>query len=227
MKIEHMMPEYEVMSKDEILALQFRRFKTEIEGAWKNSPFYKQKFSKEDLEPGDIKTLDDIVRIPMTTKEELVKDVEKHPPYGSRSSYPANEIVCTVETSGTSGKGKEVHALGAEEMANVILIEKYGFFFAGGRKGSVVVLCMPVTMASAGYWWTLALNALQANYFRIADLSAEQKFNYMRRFGAEILFAGPSYLTRLQHTATKIGINIKKDIPSLKSIIKQINYRYC
>jgi len=219
MKIRHIMPQYELMSKEEIIEFQFRKFKAELQRAWQDSPFYRRKFSAVGLEPGDIRAFDEIINVPVTTKEEIVKDVEEHPPYGSRSSCPTREIVCIVETSGTSGKGKEIHALGAEELSNAIIAEKYGFLFAGGGKGSVVMLCMPITMASAGYWWTLALHELQANYFRIADLSTEEKLSYMKRFGVEILFASPSYLTRLQHTAAKIGIDIKRDISSLKSIM--------
>ncbi len=218
-KVKHMMPEYESKSREQIVDLQFYKFKTEFERAWKASPFYKKKFSEMGLEPGDIKKFDDIVKVPKTTKAELVKDVEEHPPYGSRSSCPPSEIVCTVETSGTTGRGKEVHILGTEEMRNVILAEKYGFFFAGARKGTVFLLGLPVTMASAGYWWTLALYELQVNCLRIFEATTEDRLRYMSQFGMEMLVSNPSYLKRMEYLLTSVGINIRKQFPSLKSII--------
>lgn len=218
-KVEYMMPEYESLSKEEIIDQQFRKFKLEVQAAWNNSPFYKKKFASVGFEPGDLKSFDEIVEVPKTTKEELIKDIEEHPPYGSRSSCPKNDIVCTIETSGTTGKGKEIHVLGTEELRNVIIAEKYGFFFAGARKGTVFLFGLPVTMAAAGYWWTLALYELQVNCLRIFDATTEDRLKYMTAFGMEMLVSNPSYLKRMEYLLTSIGIDIKQQFASLKSII--------
>ena len=60
----------EKLSRPEIEALQLERLKKTVEHCM-NSPFYRKRFTEIGLEPGDIKTLDDLRKIPFTTKHDL------------------------------------------------------------------------------------------------------------------------------------------------------------
>ena len=207
------------MPKKQLLDLQFGKFKNELQLAWERNSFYKKKFAEAGIRPDDIRTREDITKVPVTTKEDLIKDIENYPPYGSRLQVQTNEIVLVVETSGTSGRGKEVHPLSSVDLEKVATAECYGFFWAGVRKGTVVTPLLPVTMAAAGVWWLYALSGLQANLFRIGHLDAGEKLNYMKRYGVEVMFAPASYLSRLEYKAQEVGLNIRKELPSLRSIL--------
>ncbi len=65
--------------------------------------FYASKFAAAGLSRPDMQTLADLHRLPFTTKEELLTDQERHPPYGSALTYPVEEYCRLHQTSGTQG----------------------------------------------------------------------------------------------------------------------------
>ena len=67
---KYLHPEVETMSRAEIEKLQLERLQATVAHCM-NSPFYKARFEKEGLKPEDIKTLDDLKKIPFTTKQDL------------------------------------------------------------------------------------------------------------------------------------------------------------
>jgi phenylacetate-CoA ligase len=150
--------------------------------------------------------------VPVTTKEELVRDVEEHPPFGSRLQAPVSEIVNVVETSGTTGKGRESHPQTAADLEAITRAETYGFVWAGVTKGTIVVLTWPVTMTAGSTWWLHTLERLGANILRVGHLAAEDKLSYMKRYGAEAVIATPSYVTRLERAAADTGLDLRSDL---------------
>jgi len=145
------------------------------------------------LRPGDIREPDDLRLVPVTTKDELVRDIEEYPPYGSRLQVSTSAVVNVVETSGTSGKGREVHPQTGADLEAIHRAEAYGFVWAGVTKGTVVLLTWPVTLTAGSTWWLLTLGRLGANVLRIGHLSSEEKIRYMLRYGVEVVIATPSY----------------------------------
>lgn len=170
------------------------------------------------MHPDDIRHPDDINKVPMTTKEELLRDIEEHPPYGSRLQVNPREIVNIVETSGTSGKGREVHVQTTDDLEAIYRAEAYGFVWSGLEKGSIALLTWPVTMTSGSTWWIYTFSRLGVNCLRVGHLSASEKIRYAQRYGADVLIITPSYLTRIEHTADAEGIDLKREL-RLRSII--------
>jgi phenylacetate-CoA ligase len=68
-----------------------------------HSPFYKKRFQEADITPDKIRSLDDIKKLPFLTKEDLRKDQEAHPPWGSMLAVPLEETQRVHMTSGTTG----------------------------------------------------------------------------------------------------------------------------
>lgn len=211
--------QYESMSRDELVELQWRKFRQLLRNAFERNPFYRRKFTAIDFRPEDIKTPADLPRVPMTTKDELLRDIEEHPPYGSRLAVQPREIVSVVETSGTSGRGREVHPRAAGDLERVFRVHSYGFVWVGIEKGTVVMLTWPIGMTPASTSWFYALTRLQANVLRAGLLSTEEKLRYLRRYGVEALVVTPSYLTRLEQMAEEAGLDIRKEFPTLKAIV--------
>ncbi len=209
---------FETMSPDALRDAQWRAFREVLRRARETSPFYRRKFEAVGFHPNDVRHPDEIDKVPMTTKEEVVRDIEEHPPYGSRLQVDPREIVNIVETSGTSGKGREVHLQTREDLESIYRAEAYGFVWAGLEKGTVALLTWPVTMTSGSTWWIYTFSRLGVNCLRVGHLGTSEKLLYARRYGAEVLITTPSYLTRLEHTADAEGLDLKRQL-HLRSII--------
>ncbi|MCR5733867.1 MAG: phenylacetate--CoA ligase [Lachnospiraceae bacterium] len=91
----------ECMSRDEIANIQGKRLHTQISRVYHNVEFYRRKMQELGIEPADIQTIDDIVKLPYTTYE----DLRDNYPYGLLA-VPRSEIVRVQASSGTTGKPK-------------------------------------------------------------------------------------------------------------------------
>jgi phenylacetate-CoA ligase len=212
-------PAFETMSRDAIRDVQWQAFRALLRHAAEHSPFYRKKFAAAGLRPDDVRQPDDVVKVPMTTKDEVLRDIEEHPPYGSRLQVDRSEIVNIVETSGTSGKGREVHVQTAEDLEAIYRAEAYGFVWAGVTKGTVALLTWPVTMTAGSAWWVYTFSRLGVNCLRVGHLSSIDKLLYARRYGADVLITTPSYLTRLERTADDERLDLKGELAVRRIIV--------
>ena len=89
----------ECMSRDEMHHLQSARLKSVINRVYHNVPFYRKKMQQIGIEPTDIKTIEDIVSLPFTTKQ----DLRDNYPFGLFAA-PKSEVVRFHASSGTTGK---------------------------------------------------------------------------------------------------------------------------
>ncbi len=99
---------YRGMSRDELREQQEGRFRNILDFAWK-VPFYKSHWGARGIEPGDIRSLDDITKLPTYSKSDLMESVEAHPPIGNfhgLDTYPEDKRPPLIfqTTSGTTGK---------------------------------------------------------------------------------------------------------------------------
>ena len=89
----------ECMSRDEIINLQSKRLVKEVNYVYHNVEYYRKKMQQAGLEPGDIRGIEDVTKLPYTTKEDLRVTY----PFGMFAA-PMSEIVRTHASSGTTGK---------------------------------------------------------------------------------------------------------------------------
>ncbi|MGN0567255.1 MAG: phenylacetate--CoA ligase family protein, partial [Acutalibacteraceae bacterium] len=92
-------PEIETASRDYLRALQSARLIKMVENCYKNVPFYKKKFDDMGLKPEDIKSIDDITKLPFTIKQ----DLRDNYPFGL-FAVPREKLVRIHASSGTTGK---------------------------------------------------------------------------------------------------------------------------
>jgi Coenzyme F390 synthetase len=89
----------ECMDREQLREIQSRRLVKMAEYVYYNTPFYRKKFQEMGLEPGDIKSIDDIVKLPFTNK----LDLRDNYPFGL-AAVPMSQIVRIHASSGTTGK---------------------------------------------------------------------------------------------------------------------------
>ncbi len=131
----------EAISQDELHALHQEKLLKQVKYVAENSPLYKEKFKKAGLEVGDIKRLEDIVKIPFTEKGELREAQLSHPPVGKHRACPVDDLVRVYSSSGTTGVptylGLTEHDIGIHTEAIA------RFCWAGGIRPDSIVVSIP------------------------------------------------------------------------------------
>ncbi|HOV69420.1 MAG TPA: phenylacetate--CoA ligase, partial [Clostridia bacterium] len=89
----------ERMSREDMLKLQLERLKETVRRVYEKVPYYRAKLDKANISPDDIKSLDDIAKIPFTVKD----DLRQNYPY-QLFAVPMREILRIHASSGTTGK---------------------------------------------------------------------------------------------------------------------------
>lgn len=211
-------PRLETMDPGTLRELQWEAMRAQLARA-AESPFYRRRFAQTGVDVRSLRTPADLVQVPVTTKDDICSDVEEHPPYGTRLRVAPEQVVDIVETSGTSGLGKEVHVLSRADRDRIYRIEAFGFVWAGVEAGDVVALTLPVAMTAAGNWWLMTLERLDAACLRLGSMEVEAKLDYLLRYQPQVLVATPAYVTRMERAAVERGIDLPSAVPRLRSIL--------
>jgi len=97
-------PILETLPQEKIQALQLKKFRHMVGWAYSNSPFYRRLYKEAGLEPGDIKGLEDIEKVPKTEKG-MMREVQQYEPfpYGDMLAVPLEQVTAFRQTSGTTG----------------------------------------------------------------------------------------------------------------------------
>lgn len=98
-------PILETMPQEKLRQLQLKKFKRIFSWAYERSPFYRALYQKSGIEPGDIRTFDDIAKVPKIEKS-MMRGIQcKEPyPYGDILCVPLEEVAAYRQTSGTTGQ---------------------------------------------------------------------------------------------------------------------------
>jgi phenylacetate-CoA ligase len=93
----------ETLPRPQLDSLQHQKLKSMLEGIWERNAFYTTKIKAAHLAPDDIRSLDDLRRLPFTTKHEIVSDQINNQPFGTNTTYPLKSYIRFHQTSGTTG----------------------------------------------------------------------------------------------------------------------------
>ncbi len=193
----------EQMARDQMREIQLERLKKIVKYAYERVPFYKKKFDEIGLLPEDIKTLEDIKKIPYTTKA----DLRDNYPYGLLA-VPMNDIVRVHASSGTSGKPTVVAYtkndldMWSDCMARLIVA-------AGGRKSDIVQISFGYGLFTGALGLHQGWEKIGATVIPASSGNTERQVMLMKDLGATALVATPSYGLYISEVVEKMGI--KKD----------------
>ena len=203
---------------DRIRALQNQRFLSMMEFAWKND-FYAQRWRAAGIEPGDIRSIDDIVKLP-TFHSDDIKDSQKAlPPYGAITGIDPKRDLKTqplkLQTSGgTTGKARPTLFGAVEWEMNGLQIAR-SHYLQGARPGDVMLL--PATCSLANLAWGHYIAA--HSYLGVMPLTtgsgvvtpSAKQVEIAFDYGANILVSFPEYLTSLAAESRKtLGRDIRE-----------------
>lgn len=213
-------PIVEKASREELLSLQWRRLKYQLEYQYNNNPFYRNLFKKNKIIPEEIKDIEEFrEKVPLLTKEECLKDQADFPPYGLRLGVPKDKVVRTWLTSGSSGKGQEVYGVTASDFKEICMW-RYFLYWGGLKRGDAIMTTLPIATHLAGSD-SIINSSIRAgaNSFNLGPFSTEEKLRFMVRFSPNIIFGTFNYINVLGINAKEMGIYPKRDFPDLKFIL--------
>ncbi len=199
----------ECMSVEEKEELQLRRLTEVVKIAYENVNYYKKRFNEMNVHPDDIETLEDINKLPFTSKTDL-RDAY---PFGL-FAVPHDEIVEVHTTSGTTGKPtvsgytqKDLDIWG-EVMARALTM-------AGAGKKDLIQNCYGYGLFTGGLGVHYGAQKIGATVIPISAGNTQRQIQIMQDFGSTILTCTPSYALHLSDVLQNNGVEPEKI--SLKS----------
>ncbi|MBQ0103177.1 MAG: phenylacetate--CoA ligase [Prevotellaceae bacterium] len=208
---QYLHPDKELMTREEIEALQLERLQKTVRHCM-NSPFYKQRFESIGLTPDDIKSLDDLRKIPFTTKQDL-RDTY---PFGI-ASVPLDKCVRLHSSSGTTGNPTVIlHTQrDLDEWANAVA---RCLHMVGLRPTDVFQNSSGYGMFTGGLGFQYGAERLGMLTVPAAAGNTLRQLKFIKDFGTTALHAIPSYAARLYEVMVEQGIDPRKDT-KLKTLV--------
>lgn len=200
-------PQFEKMPREELAKLQEERLKAVVKHCYDGVPVYKRKFEAAGISPGDIKTLNDLGKIPFTTKEDL------------RQAYPYEMLAVDMSdvlelhaSSGTTGHPttcaytqKDLD-MWAKAMARI-------YASAGTTKGDVVQNAYGYGLFTGGLGFHYGALEVGAAVLPIASGNTERQIKLAKEYGTTVLACTPSYAAYLgEYSREKLGIDPLKEL---------------
>ena len=197
-------PELETLSRAEIEALQLERLKKTVAQCM-NSPFYRKRFAEHHITPADIRSLDDLQKIPFTTKQ----DLRDNYPFGL-AAVPMEQVVRLHSSSGTTGTPTVIlHTQkDLDEWANAVARCLY---MVGLRPGDIFQNSSGYGMFTGGLGFQYGAERLGILTVPAAAGNTKRQIKFITDFGTTALHAIPSYAGRLYEVMEEMGIDPKRD----------------
>jgi phenylacetate-CoA ligase len=205
-------PVMETLPRQKLRQFQLAKFKKILKWAYQNSPFYRDLYKEAGLEPGDIKTLDDIRKVPKTEKSMLreIQGVEPYP-YGSILSVPLEQVTEYRQTSGTTGQ-PVYHPETWQDWEWSSESWAYALYAHGYRDYDRVFMPFGYSINIAFWAGHYAAEKIGCEVVPGGVLDTEARILKMKELKATALMATPTYILGMADTARRLGIDPAKDL---------------
>jgi phenylacetate-CoA ligase len=210
MASRYLEPRLERSARTAMTSLQQRRLRAQVAHAARHSPFYRRKLRAARVDAATIRTLDDLRRLPFTTKDELKDNQLQHPPWGDVLAVPLADVTRVHLTSATTGRPLAFLDTAADW---------HGFYHSYARSLHAFGVRRPDMVMAAfsygpwiGYWSGFyAAQDLGCLVYPVGGLSTEQRLDALLTYPITVLGCTPSYALFLAEAAAKKGIDLARD----------------
>jgi len=204
-------PEIEYRPKEEIKILQEKLLVEFLSYLNSESPFYKQLFQSNHINPSKIRTLENLANIPVTTKDDLYNRNEDF------FCVPRNRIIDYITTSGTLGD-PVTFAMTDNDLDRLAYNEAISFACAEGKPGDVYQLMTTIDRRfMAGLAYFLGVRKLGAGIVRVGNGIPELQWDTINRIHPDTLIAVPSFILKVIEFAEQKSIDYRSS--SIKNAV--------
>lgn len=194
--------EFETLPRAALEALQLKRLQAAVARVYQQVPLYRAAFDRAGVTPDQITSLDDLRRLPFTTKQ----DMRDSYPYGL-FAVPLEEIVRIHASSGTTGKPTVV-GYTQKDIDTWSELMARSFVAAGAHKGDIVHNAYGYGLFTGGLGAHYGAERLGASVIPISGGNTKRQVMIMQDFGSTVLTCTPSYALYLAEEAQAEGIDI-------------------
>jgi phenylacetate-CoA ligase len=191
--------QHETMDREQLRRLQLQRLQGAVARVYERVPFYRDRLTALGLEPGDVRSLDDVRRLPFTTKN----DFREQYPFGLFAA-PMDEVLEVHSSSGTTGKPVVAGFTRADLDTWAELVCRVAVM-AGVRPGDVAQVSFGYGMFTGGFGLHYGLQRAGAAVVPISAGNTARQLQFMKDLGATVLIATPSYALYLAEAIQKSG----------------------
>ena len=194
-------PTKESMSRDEMHNLQSARLNTTVKRVYHNVPFYRNKMQQLGLEPGDIRSIDDLTKLPFTTKQ----DLRENYPFGL-FAVPKSQVVRVHASTGTTGKPTVV-AYSRKDVEIFSEVVTRALVSAGVTTDDVIQIAFGYGLFTGGLGLHYGAENLGATVVPISGGNTAKQVQILKDFGSTVLACTPSYAAYLLEALQDAGID--------------------
>ena len=193
----------ECMTAQELKNWQSYNLAALVAKLYERVPFYKHKMDKADVKPGSVKSIDDISRLPFTTKD----DMREVYPYGLLAAE-MEDIVEIHTSSGTTGKPVvDAYTAGDIELWSEVMARTLAM--GGTTKDDIVQNAYGYGLFTGGLGAHYGARKIGAAVLPVSGGNTKRQIAIMRDFGATVLACTPSYSLYIAEVAKEEGVNLK------------------
>ncbi|BCU69629.1 phenylacetate--CoA ligase family protein [Stygiolobus caldivivus] len=213
------------LNKEEIKEVQNFRFRRMIKRVYERSPYYHKVMKEKGLTPDDLKTPEDLIKMPFTTKDDLRRYA--YPYGGDFLTVPLEELVGWHMTSGTTG----VPTVGAYTHNDIELwadLVGRSLRTAGVTKGDVVANIYGYGLFTGGIGLHMGIQRVGAKVIPWSTGRTEALAKALKDFKVTVITGTPSYELYVAEKIREAGIDVEKDlnlriaIPGAEAMTKEM-----
>ncbi len=195
--------EFETLPREALAAIQLERLRDLANRVYATVPFYKKAFDEKGVKPDDIKSLEDLSKLPFTMKQ----DLRDNYPFGMFAT-PMEDVVRIHASSGTTGKPTVV-GYTQEDINTWSDLMARTLAAAGAHKGDIVHNAYGYGLFTGGLGFHYGAERLGTSVIPVSGGNTKRQILLMRDFGSTVLTCTPSYSLHLFDVAAEDGVDFK------------------
>jgi phenylacetate-CoA ligase len=193
--------DHETLPREELKALQLNRLKAVVDRVYHLVPFYRRRLDQTGVKAEDIHTLDDLERLPFTTKQ----DIRDNYPFGL-FSVPMDQVVRIHASSGTTGKPTPVAYTQRDLITWSELIART--LAAGGvHRGDIVHVAYGYGLFTGGLGFHYGVERLGAAVIPVSGGQTRRQIMLLQDFAPTVICCTPSFALYLAEVGREMGMD--------------------
>jgi len=195
--------EAETLPREALKALQLKRLQQVVHRVYHTVGFYRRAFDQAGVDPDDIKSLDDLQKLPFTTRE----DLRNNYPFGL-FAVPMSNVVRLHASSGTTGKATVV-GYTRRDIENWSELVARCFTAAGVTKNDIIHNAYGYGLFTGGLGAHYGAEKLGASVIPMSGGSTKRQITILQDFGPTAICCTPSYALTIANAGTELGVDMK------------------
>lgn len=196
----------ETLPRKDLEELQLSRLKETVNRIYEKVPAYREKMVEAGIKPEDVKSMEDLKRLPFTNK----KDLRDNYPFGL-FTVPKKELVRIHASSGTTGKPTVVGYTKNDIKMWTECVSRIAAM-GGATSEDVAQICFGYGMFTGALGLHYGLENMGASVCPTSSGNTQKQIMYMQDFETSLLVATPSYALHLGEVVRQMGLDPVKDL---------------